>query len=200
MLWAIVSMKYARQINIDLGFSIADILARTRIMAQHGKAAWNGNSESAKLIRRFVPKRFIKQLKDRLPAEIVPYIQGIHLTETQALACHLHTRDFCVLNFYHSVNGEATIFWEGDAQPIDVANDNGNLYITVDTTNLTVAEQFVAKSGDIWLLNTLQPHSTSLVKDGGTRTILQVFLGLPFDEVVNYFYDTNSNSSQTHTH
>lgn len=185
-------MKYARQIKLDLGFSVADILARTRIMAQHGQAAWDGKNKSAKLIRRFVPKRFIKLLKDRLPVQIIPYIQGIHLTETQALACHIHTRDSSVLNFYDTVNGEATIFWEGDARPVDVANDNGNLYITVDTANLTAAEQFVAKSGDIWLLNTRQPHSTSLVKDGGTRMILQVFLGLPFDEVVNYFHDPSS--------
>ena len=193
-------MKYARQIDIDLGFSIADILARTRIMAQHGKAVWDDTGVSAKLIRRFVPKKFINQLKTNLPAEIVPYIQGIHLTETQALACHIHVRDSCVLNFYDLVNGEATEFWEGNVQPMDVADDNGNLYITVDTSKLNIAESFVAQPGNIWLLNTRQPHSTSLVKDGGTRMILQIFLGLPFDEVVNYFHGTNSNSPQTHTH
>lgn len=194
-------MKYARQIDIDLGFSIKDILLRTRIMAQHGKAVWDKEGNiSAKLTRWFVSKKFITQLKKKLPVEIVPYIQGIHLTETQALACHIHTKDSCVLNFYDQVNGEATEFWEGNVKHIDVADDNGNLYMTVDTANLTLTEKFIAEPGDVWLLNTRQPHSISLVKNNGTRTILQVFLGLPFDEVVKYFHDKNSNSPQAYTH
>jgi hypothetical protein len=105
-----------------------------------------------------------------------------------------------VLNVYDRVNGEATEFWEGNVKPMDVADDNGNLYMTVDTANLTLAEKFIAKPGEIWLLNTRQPHSTRLVKDNSTRIILQVFLGLSFDEVTKYFHDTNSNSPQTYSH
>jgi hypothetical protein len=107
----------------------------------------------------------------------------------------VHTKDSCVINFYDQVNGETTEFWEGDVKPIDVANDNGNLYMTVDTANLTLAEQFTAKPGDVWLLNTRQPHSINPINNADTRIMLQIFLGIPFDEVLKHVHTSTSNYS-----
>ena len=46
-------MKYARQIDVNFDIDVEDILARTRVIIQHGQS-----KSTTKLIRRFVPKKF----------------------------------------------------------------------------------------------------------------------------------------------
>jgi hypothetical protein len=188
-------MKYASKINLNLGVDVQDILRRTRIMARHGL----GNAE-VQLTRRFVSKKMIARIKQSLPAALIPHIQGIHLTESQALPVHVHTKDFSVINFYDSVNGEATDFWEGNTEALNMFDDNGNLYLTVNPENLIWTESFTASPGDVWLLNTRQPHSITAINNSNTRTMLQIFLGIPFDEVLKHVHTSTSNHSTSSTH
>jgi hypothetical protein len=183
-------MKYARKINIDFDINVEDILARTRIIIQHGQ------SESAtKLIRRFVPKKFREKIYSKLPTKITACIQGIHLTESRPLEPHIHTTDHAVLNIYYRTHNEITAFWAGDIEHKDITAVD-DFYSLVDIDKLMQVESFIAKSGDVWLLNTRQPHSVSMSDVDKNRMLLQIFFNRPFDEVVNYFYDTNSNSPQ----
>jgi hypothetical protein len=186
-------MKYASKIDLKLNVEVQDILRRTRIMAQHGL----GNAE-VQLTRRFVSKKMIARIKQSLPAALIPHIQGIHLTESQALPAHVHTKDQSVINIYDHVNGEATNFWEGSAQSLNTFTDNGNLYLTVNPENLTWAESFTARPGDVWLLNTRQPHSITAINSSSTRTMLQIFLGLSFDEVLKHVHTSNHSTSSPH--
>jgi hypothetical protein len=187
-------MKYASKINLKFDVEVQDILARTRVMARHGL------NDTAQLTRRFVGKQFVNKIKQSLPAALIPHIQGIHLTESQALPVHVHTKDQSVINIYDSVNGEATNFWEGNTEALNMFDDNGNLYLTVNPKNLIWAESFTARPGDVWLLNTRQPHSISAINNTDTRIMLQIFLGIPFDEVLKHVRTSTSNHSTSSTH
>ena len=187
-------MKYARQIDVNFDIDVEDILARTRVIIQHGQS-----KSTTKLIRRFVPKKFREKICSKLPAQLTACIQGIHLTESRPLEVHIHTSDHAVLNIYYRTHDEVTAFWAGDIKHNDITVVD-DFYSLVDTDKLIQVESFIAKSGDAWLLNTRQPHSVSMSNVDKNRMMIQVFFNRPFDEIVEYFHDTNSNSSQTSTH
>jgi hypothetical protein len=187
-------MKYAKKIDIDFDINVEDILSRTRIIIQHGQS-----EATTRLIRRFVPKKFREKIQKKLPDKILDYIQGIHLTESRPLEPHIHTTDYSVLNIYYWAHDEVTAFWDGNIEHNDITIVD-DFYSLVNTNKLKQVETFVAKPGDVWLLNTRQPHSVSISDTNKNRMMLQIFFNRPFDEIVNYFHGTNSNSPQTCTH
>jgi len=121
---------------------------------------------------------------------------GVNLTEIRILGPHVHTREKCVINFYEETHGEQTTFWEGEIVPDDRWSlDNGNGYYHVNHELLTPVESFNAKPGDVWFMNTLQPHSVTYPGDTRTdgyqflplnmnaRYIMQVYFDIPFEEI-----------------
>ena len=62
--------------------------------------------------------------------------------------------------------------------------DNGNGYYLVNPHLLEKTEEFVAKDGDVWLLNTRQPHSvqeTTVISEK-PRTVIQAFFDIPYEK------------------
>jgi hypothetical protein len=188
-------MKFAKKINIEVDMPY--LHKATVILGKHGKGL---NDFDEGVIRRYLPKKQVEIVKDSLPEKIKNYVLGVNLTEVRLLAPHIHLVEKCVINFYQQTNGEITKFFEGDIEADnDWSIDNGNGYLNVKINKLTEVENFIAKDNDVWILDAGQPHSVEVINDlrkgmhkfepnGNThRKIVQVYMSIPFSEVINYF-------------
>jgi hypothetical protein len=84
-----------------------------------------------------------------------------------SLTAHIDYNRKCALNAYISVNGEINYYYEWDRKESKL-NEVGN---------------FVAKTGDWWLLNTSLPHSVMLVPNKKRSLISVSFKKLKFSKV-----------------
>jgi hypothetical protein len=195
-------MKYAKQLNIDPGYLYNQ--RKTRVVGKHvlGKHGKIEGVDDYSTIRRYIPRVQAELFKEVLPPTIVPFISGVTMTEITLLAPHVHTKEMCVINFYQRTHGDITSFYEGEIEPDDSwTQDNGNGYFLANPRKLTECEKFVAQDGDVWLLNTRQPHSLDKADDarigndkykparGEKRVLVQAFFDLPFEEVAGFFND-----------
>jgi len=190
-------MKYAKKIDVKFDL-VVDNFNRHPVVGRHGLGV--GEYQQERLIRRYVPQKQIEAICNLLPLDLHNKIKGVNLTEIRLLAPHVHLTDQCVMNFYQKTNNEVTSFWEGPLVRDDAwTRDNGNGYLNVDPGMLMFAESFQAEPGDVWLLNTLQPHSVSLAGDGRPgmqiyepvtlkpRQLITVYFDAAFEEVAAYF-------------
>jgi hypothetical protein len=190
-------MKYAKKIDLKLDVQIRSLLHHP-VLSTHGFGV--GEYKGGRLVRRYIPKKYSETFKQSLPAEIQKNFLGLNLTEIRLLAPHVHLEDKCVINFYQETNGEVTNFWEGELErDDDWVLDNGAGFLNVNPKKLMIAEMFVAQPGDCWLLNTLQPHSVSMLnddrpgmliyepKDTTPRLLIQGYFDAPFEEVAAHF-------------
>lgn len=133
------------------------------------------------VIRCYVPKKISDAILSRLPYEVVVTCSGINYSTVRPLKPHVHTEESCVINIYQAVSDAKTVFYEGRADRLDgITQDNGNKYYLVNDVLLTAVEDFVAQDGDVWLLNTRQPHAVIGKRD--SRKLIQIFLEMSFDE------------------
>lgn len=197
-------MKYTKRIPIEFDADVGKTLARHPIVAKHALGKYGvgiGEYKGERFIRRYMPKRYVKQLKSILPEKAQKFLLGMNLTEIRLLAPHIHLQEECVINFYLHTNGEVTSFWDGVIERDDEwTQDNGNGYMNVNTKKLTLAESFIAQPGECWLLNTRQPHSVSLLNDDRTgmfiyepkdtdeaRWVVQGYFNAPFEYIAECF-------------
>lgn len=167
-------MKHAVKLNLTPKSSWYRQTA-TKVIGQHVLENAYG------VVRRYVAKRVAKDIIEALPQELADTFIDVTYSTILPLKPHVHVQENCVINMYEEVCGAKTVFYEGAAVRMDgVTKDNGNKYYLVDDKLLTPVEEFVAKAGDVWLLNTKQPHAVQ--GNPGTRKVLQVFLGMPFED------------------
>lgn len=188
-------MKYATKLPIKP--DVPYLHKATVVLGRHGIGL---NDFAGRVIRKYLPKKQIEIVKDALPKSLLPFVLGVNFTEVRLLAAHVHVVERSVINFYQQTNGEITKFFEGSVEPDDQwSTDNGNGYLNVDMDQLQEAEAFIAQDQDVWLLDALQPHSVEIIGDtregmmkfdlpnGNKRTMVQVYLDLPYDEAVKHF-------------
>lgn len=197
-------MKHAKQIFLDFNLEVGKSLVRHPVVAKHAMSMHGvgvGGFRGGRFIRRYMPKKYADMIKNLLPEKVQPFLMGTNLTEIRLLAPHIHLEEKCVINFYLHTNGEVTSFWEGKIERYDdLSTDNGNGYLNVNPTNLTLIETFVAKPGECWILDTCQPHSVSYQNDvreddlkyeptnpDDARWVIQSYFSAPFQQIADSF-------------
>jgi hypothetical protein len=193
-------MKYAKKISLAPDLSLtrrASVVLGMHALGRHG--TWDGYDKHA-VVRRYLPKRQIEAVRQALPEKVRPFLIGLNLSEIRVLAPHIHLEEQCVINFYQQTFGEKTAFWEGEIERDDRwTTDNGNGYMNVNPEKIRAVESFIAQPGDVWILNTRQPHSVSIEGDtrsnntqyvpenDNVRLIVQAYIDLPFDQTAECF-------------
>lgn len=181
-------MKFAKKLPFTFADGVAALneFKHLRVLGLYGKEK---DSNKYCITKKYVPKKAVKLFQQTIPEPLVPHLIGITKAEISTLAPHIHTDESCVINFYSHTNGEITSIYDGDIKIYDGdLEDNGNGYYLVDPAGLTKVEQFVAQDGDVWLLNTKQPHSVDALGApvSSKRTVIQAFFNLPYTEVSAY--------------
>jgi hypothetical protein len=190
--------KLALSLDPDIDLNQSRVLEK-HVLGKHGKIE---GVDDYSLIRRYITRRVVSKFKEAIPSTLHPYISGVTLTEITLLAPHVHTREQCVINFYQTAHDDVTVFYEGEIQQDDSWTlDNGHGYFLINPNLVHSVESFVAKAGDVWLLNTRQPHSVEGAGDTRNgnnrynpirdekRLLVQAFCDLPFEEAVGFFND-----------
>lgn len=190
-------MNHAKQIQLCVEFPRLN--KPSVILGEHGMRA--GDSKH-RIVRRYVPRKHVEQIRDLLPEKIKSHLLGVNYSEILLLGPHVHTEDGCVINFYQKVNGEITSFWDGEIERDDRwSTDNGKGYLNVNPDKIKVVEFFKAQDGDVWVLDTRQPHSVSIdgdarsngwqyiTDDSDARLVIQAFIDLPYADVVEELQD-----------
>ena len=181
-------MKHAKQLSLtfDDGIAALNEFKKLRVLGLYGKK--KGENRYS-ITRKYVPKKAAEIFKGFIPNELMPHLIGITEAEILPLAPHIHTDEQCVINFYRNTSGEVTSIYEGNIEIYDGdLEDKGNGYYLVNPKFLLKTEEFTAKDGDVWLLNTKQPHSvessTKILK--ANRVVVQAFFSLPYEQVTSY--------------
>lgn len=197
-------MKYAKRIPINFDVELGKTIARHPVITKHVLGKYGiavGEYQGERVVIRYMPKKYVNQLKSLIPEKAQKHLISINLTEIRLLAPHIHLQEQCVMNFYLYTNGEVTSFWDGKIERYDeFTSDNGNGYMNVDPKNLIVSESFIFQPGECWLLNTRQPHSVSYPNDGRTgmfayeaknsdepRWLVQGYFNAPFEYIAECF-------------
>jgi len=108
-------------------------------------------------------------LAQEVPAVFILEAPAVDM-DAPVIPPHIDYRRMCGLNVYLESSGEVTQFYKWDSE----------------TKINTVIEEFVAQTGDCWLLDTSIPHGVLLVK-GKTRKMLTFsFSKLNFGGVLSY--------------
>lgn len=186
-------MNNAKKLKLPL-----DVAALNRPGKVIGRHALTTDFPDGRLIRKYMPSKYIEQIKQALPESVQAALITISYSEIHLLRAHVHTLDEAVINLYQHTNGERTTFWDGEVE-IDESEsfDNGNNYFTINHKNLTPSESFVAQDGDAWLLNVKHPHSVSrdydaapcdqhfMPDEGVTRYAIQAYFNAPYEFIAN---------------
>ena len=185
-------MKYASKIQL---FAELPYLNKSSVVL--GRHGIREGTDKHRVIRRYLPRKQVELVRDVLPQTLKPHLMGVNYSEILLLGPHIHTEENCVINFYQQVNGEITSFWEGDIEQDDRwSTDNGKGYTNVNPDKINVVESFKAQDGDVWVLDTRQPHSVSIEGDtrlngyqyvpenDNVRLVVQAYMDLPYSDVV----------------
>jgi len=188
-------MKHARKISLSI--DISEIYDNTLTNDNNYLDSFGdgrGVFTDKRVITKFITKRNLVKIRKCLPESLKLHFINAYVSEISLLAPHIHIEDKSVINFYLNTNGETTYFWNGEIVADDsLSADNGKGYWVLDPSKLTVSESFIAKSGDVWLLDTSKPHSVTFEDfnyDPSTndrRLVVQVFFDATFEEVSSYF-------------
>lgn len=127
------------------------------LISKHGKPK---NSKSFNLIRSKIDAPELKSCLDLFP-QISQHCYDACVADIRLLLPHIHTGELhTIINLYLDASDERTTFWDGKFE-IDnrFVEDEGNGYWNVNPDLIEPAESFIAKKGDVWLLNPLHAHS-----------------------------------------
>ena len=187
-------MKHAAKLAFDVSMPFLEkenVLDGARIIKKHGYTL--NESGKARAIRRYLPRNQTELVRDKLPEDIKHGLLLVNLSEMRLLAPHIHLEELSIINFYIEANGEKTSFWDGEIiSSEDNLVDNGNGYLDLRRDVLTECEHFIAKPGDVWVIDSAFPHSVSYVDDkrdpefryepidDQPRIIMQAYFNIPF--------------------
>jgi len=168
-------MKYAQKLQLEIPEAVYKLPRDTRVVAK------DGTEEAGEIFRHYVKRSDTPLILNLFPEKIAASVIGVTVSNISAVDVHAHTREECVVNLYLQASGAKTVFYEGDVVPV-ITYSGG--YFTPDIAQLTDVESFKAASGDVWVLNSRQPHSVVVEESFEDRWAVQVYLSTPFHEVV----------------
>jgi len=170
-------MKYAEKLR-ERAIDNLDPRRTTRLLGMHVVS-----QKRPGLVRRYVQRSVSFRLLNMFPRQIADACIGISLSKIDRLKPHVHTEEQCVINLYLNAGGASTIFYEGPVSVLDgETEDNGNKYLLVKDEFLKQVESFEAHSGDVWLLDSRQPHAVCSEDAVEDRWALQMFLSITFSQ------------------
>jgi hypothetical protein len=185
-------MKHATQLNLPCEWPA--IQKDGPVLGRHGSGI---HYPIERVIRRYIPRKHMNSVVSLLPESLRDKVIGVNYSEIRILGPHVHLREQAAINFYQETNGEVTSFWDGEIVPDDRWSlDNGNGYYHVNHEILTPTEVFVAKPGDVWVLDSRKPHSVTyanddrvdgyqfLPKNDDARFVIQAYFDTPYSEVL----------------
>lgn len=121
---------------------------------------------------------FIDQLPSKLLELERPYVIILELPASDVanpvLPAHRDYNKTCGINVYIDASGEVTTFYHWDREKQE------SQYV----------EEFCAKAGEIWAMNTDVPHSVTLVPNKARRMLSFCFTKTKYDEVLECFQTT----------
>jgi len=169
-------MKYAKKLNFSVPEFMYGLPRTTRIIAAEGSKA------RGRVLRHYVTRADREKILSIFPPHITVTDKSIFVSHIGPITPHVHKYDLCVINLYLQASDAETVFYDGEAVPLeDPELSNIDTYIAFDESLLTPTESFKAASGDIWVLNTGVPHA--VVANGACedRWVVQVYLTIPFN-------------------
>lgn len=169
-------MKYARKLNLKIPEALYKLRRDTRVVAK------DGTKEAGEIFRHYIKRSDNPLILNLFPEEIAKAVIGITISNIGAVDVHVHTREECVINLYLQASGGKTSFYEGVVAP--AVNYSGG-YFTPNAALLSECESFEAASGDVWVLNSRQPHSVTAKDSFEDRWAIQIYLSTPFYEALN---------------
>jgi len=182
-------MKYAKKLKTSI--KLLNLPRHSKIIASYGEGK---DQDFPRLVLKYLPKKQKEIIEEFLPKELHNRVLGIVYSSIQLLSPHFHTLEASVINFYQRTNGENTIFYEGDIEIVDdISSDHGHDFKNINIDKIYPVEFFTAQAGDIWVLDTTQPHSVSLDNTGSKdfyelvsegRDIIQIYLTAPYKDVI----------------
>lgn len=160
--------NYIVRVNIPIPVDM-NLTRKTRTIGVH-----NG------VIRNYIPRKYLNKVLELLPKQIQDCCMSISKSTVRPVPIHIHKVEQCVINFYFNTNEEETSFYEGNYSTIY----EDDYFKLLDEKQLKKVDSFVAKNGEVYLLNSRKPHGVATTKPiDDTRLLIQVFLNKDFLEV-----------------
>lgn len=174
-------MKYAKRLDLKIPTAAYEMRRNTRVIGV------DGSRKHGEIFRRYVTREHTEQILSIFPPEIAAANKSVFISSIGPVTPHVHLEEECVINLYIDANNADTIFYEGAIVAInDPELRNTHKYIMSEEKLLKPVESFRAESGEIWVLNTGQPHA--VIADDGFRSrwAVQIYLSIPFAETLKY--------------
>lgn len=184
-------MKYAKKIELPIDFDSIQINRKIQTVATN-------DQNLAKFEMFYIKQVDVSLIKSILPFQVQSKLLSVRAASYSILSPHAHLREKSVINFYKKVNGEITTFYSGDVVRDETINDpSGNLEI-IKLDGIVPCEQFCAEQGDLWILDTTQPHSVTVkgdtrvgrdryfASDDKERMLIQMYFDLSYAELSHF--------------
>ena len=172
-------MRYAKKLNLEVPDFVHALRRTTRVIGVDGSKA------RGEVLRRYVTRADREKILSIFPPSIAIADKAIFISRVDPIEPHTHTDDKCVINLYLQASNAETVFYDGKIVALkDPDLRNASRYTVPDETLLTPVESFRASSGEIWVLNTGQPHAVVANDSFEARWVVQIYLTTSFSEVL----------------
>jgi len=185
-------MKYAKKIQLPVDFDSIQITRKIQTLT-------TSNENLAKFDVFYIKQSDVSLIKSALPVQAQKNLLSVLATKYSLLSPHIHLKEKSVINFYKKVNGEVTTFYEGNiVRDYSINNDSGNLHV-IKLDGIVPCEQLCAEQGDLWIMDTTQPHSVTIKGDSRSgidkyfasdhqeRLLIQMYFDVPYAQLLQWF-------------
>lgn len=180
-------MKYAKKLSLEIPTFAYGMRRNTRVVGA------DGSKKHGEIFRRYVTREHTEQILSIFPPEIAAANKSVFISSVGSVTPHVHLEEDCVINLYVTTNSAETVFYEGAVVAVnDPELRNTHKYIVPDKTLLKPVERFKAEAGEIWVLNTGQPHAVVAADPCKDRWVVQIYLGMPYTKTVEILCDHQS--------
>lgn len=194
-------MKNAKKLSLQLPTIDIDNLD---LILDSGESRHVLFENRAGVTRFKLPVEATEKILDSLPVKFRPFVFCINFSHIRSAVPHFHTYDDSVINYYLETEDYETIFYEKldnfEKSEETVEFPEEGLIQVVDINSVRPVEKFVAKSGDIYVLNSKAVHSVSQIENNQTgydkyrpvreekRLAIQIWTKCPFDLACHLLY------------
>lgn len=102
----------------------------------------------------------VQEMLNLVPSEFQDKFDICTMEITSTLVPHIDSSIKCSVNYYYSVNDERTVFYrvlnDNQGYPMKKDRDTGRKFRYSDVEEI---DSFIAKSGEVWLLDVSKPHN-----------------------------------------
>ena len=132
-----------------------------------------------------------------VPEEVKHQFFMTHLAMRGQIVPHRDQGIKCKINIYLSDNNATTRFYSSadpstfkkialDCNGCDIEKfSSGNCACSLKSDNLILEDEFVAKPGDVYLLNTTEIHSVDELSADNPRFVLNLTTGMRYEDTYN---------------